>query len=388
VVSLIVTTLVFASSAFDDEAEALAKARAFRQVAATANGTYLNHYEPAFELRDSEHDSNQYVFNFKDGRVRLRRSDHLIIGFSFSPADANWPPPDTWDSQNAVGDVAAQALAEQYIAASGWSQLCVLKSLLRGVAGGDMAYIMSYAPQYNNVNFHPHDKISLTIEYHSGRLLMLARTIELPNPPASLTPSITLESALYYFLVHLSSEYGVTHINLDAADLVIWNPKPWEINTESNTLPQSVLGMIGTNESTLVYCLAASQPSTGQTVKADIAAFGGYVDPQSGTVWSVKRYSPFGRGGRPGLLRWDLGVGAITVSNGKQAIEVKEADVDQVFAPRTFTPSSKIVLRRAKVVVVIEYDRTSGLIRTSQNEMHSYGKPSDNLKRALDQLTR
>jgi hypothetical protein len=386
--ALLLSVSLLASILHDDESLALGKARAFRNVAASANGTYQNSYIPVFELRATDHTPKYYHFIFGDGGVVVRRSDHLIIGFSFSPPDAAAPVLDSWDTQNAIGDSAAQALAGQYIVASGCTQLYTLKHFERDLhAIIHVAYSMTHLPTYSDVLYHPDYKVSTLVEYNTGRLLLLVRDADLPNPPASFEITVTREAALYNFAMHVLSSYGVSNINIETSELVIWNPKQKHINHESNNLPQPVLDLIGTNGSVLVYCFLGVQPGLVSEGKQAISSFEGYIDPSTGTVWSVKQYHPFG-GGTAGPLRWDLGVGATTVSNGKQTIEVKDADVDQVSAPRTFTPSSKIVLRRAKVVIVIEYDRASGLIRTSQNGMHSYGKPSDNLKRALDQLTR
>ncbi len=371
----------------DDEAVALAKARAFRDMAATANGTYSNLYVPVFELESADHTPDVYVFAFPDGRVRLRRSDHLIVGFSYSPPDRVFPPPESWDHQNAIGDNLAMALGTEYVAASGCTQPVVVKQFVRELnANGFPAYVLAYLPTHESIFFHPEHRIAALIDYNTGRLTGLTRDPRLPNPPTSFQVSISLEAAIYNFAAHVYTNFGASTLNVEVAELVIWNPKPQHINQNVNAVPQSVLDLIGTNESTLAYCFSAFQPSMGESVKTDVAAFGGYVDPNSGTVWSVKKYSPFG-GGKAAPLRWDLGIGAITVSNGRQSVEVKDADVDQASAPKKFTPTAKLVLRRAKVVVMIEYDRSSGLIRTTLGEAHSYGKPSPNLKKALDKLT-
>ncbi len=372
---------------YDDEVTALNKARAFRETAASANGTYSNQYSPVFELEKTDHNAEIYHFYFADGGVRIRRSDHLIVGFSFSPPDAARPVLDTWDAQNAIGDSAAQTLAGQYIEASGCSQPCVLKYFERDLhAVMYVAYSMTHLPAHNSVLYHPQYAISTLVEYNTGRLLFLVRDAELPNPPASFLTSVPHETALYNFAAHVFTTYGASNINVETSELVIWNPQPSHISYESHSLPQSVLDLIGTNDSVLVYCFWAVQPSGYAEGKRDISGYGGYVDPNSGAVWSVKQYFPFG-GGKAAPLRWDLGIGAITVSNAKQSIEVKDADVDQVPEPKAFNASSRLVLRRAKVVVMIEYDRASGLLRTTLGEAHSYGKPSPNLKKALDRLT-
>lgn len=386
--SMILLSLIFSTSIVsDDEADALAKARTFRELAASANGMLSNHYVPVFELKETDHTTESYDFIFADGGVIVRRSDHLIVGFSFSPPDKARPR-DEWDEFNAIGDTTAQALAAQYIEASGLSQPCVVKAFTRDLNSSfSTAYIMTVAPTYNSIPYHPTYGIFVEVEYNTGRLLGFSRDAELPHPPPTFQTSVTLENALFNFATHVFNTYGVSNINMETSELVIWNPKPTHINYQSNNMPQSVLDLIGTNDSVLVYCFWAVQPSGYAEGKRDISGYSGYVDPNSGAVWSVKQYFPFG-GGKATPLQWDLGIGAITVSNAKQSIEVKDADVDRISAPKKFTPSSKIVLRRAKVVVVIEYDRSSGLIRTTLGEAHSYGKPSADLKKALDRLTR
>ncbi len=372
----------------DDEAVALAKARAFRDVAATANRTYSNLYSPVFELRGTDHSSDKYVFEFKDGGVILLRSNHLVVGFSFSPLDEAIPL-ETWDSLNAIGDSAAVALAMNYLTAAGHSLNFVVMRLRReNNVSGRPGYVFNCAPTYNGIPFDGGYQAFAVIEPSTGRLTGYFGPENTPNPPASLQSSISPETALYNFASWVYSNYGASNLNIDGAELVIWNPKPQDINQSANNVPQAVLDLIGTNESTLVYYFSAFQPSMGESTKTDVAFFEGYVDPNSGTVWSVKQYTPFGGGGgKLAPLRWDLGLGEIIASNGRHSIEVKDADVDRVPAPKAFNASSRLVLRRAKVVVMIEYDRTSGLLRTTLREAHSYGKPSPNLKKALDRLT-
>lgn len=385
-VSIIVTSLVFVASAFDDEAEALAKARAFRNIAATANGSYSNSYIPVFEVKETNHTLDKYVFDFADGGVILLRSNHLVVGFSFSPPDEA-KAMEAWDSQNAIGDSAAVGLAMQYFTAAGYTISFAVMRLRRELnVSGRPGYVLNCAPTFSGIPFDGDYQAFAVIEPNTGRLTGFFGPESLPNPPASLHVATTIETAVHNFAAWILANFGASALNLDLAGLMIWNPKPTDINQGSHNVPQSILDLIGTNNTALVYFLSAFQPSVGEIVKPDAALFEGYVDPVTGAVWSVKKYAPLG-GGKSAPLRWDLGVGPITVSNGKESIEVKDADVDQVAAPRKFTPSSKLILRRAKVVAVIEYDRASGLIRTSLDGSHSYGKPSGNLKKALDVLS-
>ncbi len=228
----------------------------------------------------------------------------------------------------------------------------------------------------------PYDKTHgsfFEISHTTGRLMAM-ELYEVPQPPSSVTPTITSNQAFATATAYVNSEYGITSFaDLEPAKLCIWKPVSEIPPGQDNFLTSAHATMAANNQGLLSWTLYFEGRDTlSSKGGVYVPRYAVHVDAQTGDLLVVYEYQPFGGGGES-VVTWtapDLGSGplAIVDAETKRSVARISSVLSPAEAPRKRPEGRKIVLKRGRYSMLAWIDPQSGLVWTEKNKRRKYAK--------------
>ncbi len=331
-----------------------------------------------FDLPDDHWD-----INYIDGYVLVNKATGRVTQAWSSlpcPLDATYDPGAAHTSAELL------ALFQAWWEAAGHAgQLTLTAS---GVGSEDETTVAwAWAcPTVGNVPYHYEHRSYIEIGYRTGRLAE-ATFIDVPTPPADVTTTYPAAQAEAQVIGYILANMSSSSVTLDGpTTLCIWGPSKSKYRNDVDDFITPAQYQLGReNGSMLVYCIRAMHCSTPDYDDDPQGYYyEGFVDAKTGTLMRVTEYGGGGRGaGRaPVPFGWDLTPGQTSVL-GAATATVPKGDVDRAYPKNPPAKGVKLILKRCRVYIPVEFDAKSGLLWTGKGKLRSYGKPNAPLLKAL-----
>ncbi|NOG39625.1 MAG: hypothetical protein HND43_09570 [Armatimonadetes bacterium] len=230
--------------------------------------------------------------------------------------------------------------------------------------------------------------LDVMFRYHatSGQVLEM-RVMPDPILPPVLTPRISLQDARR--TVHAAIARHIGPVVLSEVD---WKPLrlrawyPMELNFIYHDLPFDRVAYEREYRTVLVYDVyyedANARPHPGSGFRP-----GWYirVDAITGKLLVVEKTGTgFGAStSKPVPFGWDLGPGPIAATMEGKTHELSHADVLKVQTGSPNEPGVPVLLQRARLILNALYYPQANLLSVGEGKLRSFGRPDDELKKAL-----
>lgn len=354
---------------------------AFRLVAAKAGTSSIVGTPPSTNdptVNEDKYPGCFYLDYIGDVTV-VRKSDGIIVHFRMYDRSSN---DSTWNESAKLTSSELRDLAQHYRDAAGMSGTVYVESITENKDVDPMIQDVWVSLQQGGVPYDRNHGSFFEISHTTGRLMAMELG-EVPQPPDSVTPSITSSQAFATAVAYVNSEYGSTSFaDLEAAKLCIWKPVSEIPAGQDNFLTSTHATMASNNQGMLIWNLffevRDDDPGKGGVYSPRYEV---HVDAVTGDLLVVYQMMPFGGGGGSGTSGKstpspDLGAGPLAIEDVavKHQLTLKSAVLSPVKAPKKRPEGRKVVLKRGRYSMLAWIDLESGLVWTEKDKRRNYAK--------------
>ncbi len=247
-------------------------------------------------------------------------------------------------------------------------------------------------PTVEGVPFHDGFVPFVTVGWKSGRLES-AEYEDMPKPPRDLHATFPARQAEAIAVDYLFANMKPNRLVLyRPVELCMWNPYCTQTRRVDRWYGAEVASLEDRDETMLVYSVSAYRPCPSDEKDLDSATwYEGIVDAKTGVLLAATGpggYGVFGgpSGGGPQReavpFGWDLAPGPTSVLGATTAF-VPKGDVSRIYPKNPPTKGVKLILKRTRTYIPVEFDAKSGLLWTGEGKLRSYGRPNAPLLKAL-----
>lgn len=296
--------------------------------------------------------------------------------------------PTSWNNSRAIRpDQCLEALQIVYSAA-GFSHQLQLESCFRQEDWYyDQCFEVNAHPVYRGVRFWD-GPVNAKVEHTTGRIMHFSvADDDLPTPPTSVTPYISIQEARVSAFEFLRERAGVQR----PYDQGGWGLCIWRIRNHNyfNDFTQIERDKQAANEGLLVYRLVILNLDK---CASDLSWLGElfivYVSPEDGHILTVEesgaKYAFGGGTIPPPRFGWDVSHKDALVTINKKS--VYKGPIDIAFVKRTvdkpFT-GKQVLISAGKRGIVALFDKKSGLLCAKARDRYAVGRPNKELLLAL-----
>ncbi len=327
------------------------------------------------------------VYELGSAKVRVDLIRRSIASFTedFSGVDL------VWSESERMGEQELESLATELLRVAGISGRAVVHHVdLYGSNGPEGSICAHALPTSAGIPFAYDWAVLLTVEHRSGRLYQLTRlNPDLPEPPPLATPALSPAAAR----LTMASEILVARPQVALlaaakdAKLVFWAPRGAD-SFAVNRLTEAQAQMGRENKALLAYwAYFLAEPLSPHEPGP---AFEAFLDARTGRLLAINAFEgpwagePGGAVPRP--FGWDLGPGPLTITLGGKTYELSSADVLKVQQGSPNEPGVPVLLQRARLILNALYYPKAILLSVGEGKLRSFGRPDEELKKALSAL--
>ena len=327
--------------------------------------------------------------NFGDGISSVAVTDEGRVRSAALPSADSLPQ--TWQTGRALSTPALLEVAQQCFEAAGFDGQLRLNYCRRATdSRSDRCFELSAAPSFRGVPYSFGYESTFTVEHTTGRLEDMSLPYdELPTPPASLNPGISLNNASAMIASFLRNHEGVSRAYFYApTELGIWGPRRLNgfdgLNQEDLNRQAAGQGML------VYYGVVFDLDRTSADLRTTWGSYGVIVDAEDGrviTMWA-NRAGGFGGGAKaPSPYSWNLDEPHRAGTTGHQTLHRGPIRVDFVkFTQKPPFTGKPVNLTCGRITYAAQFDPGSGLLSIRTHGRHSIGRPDGRVAAALRKI--
>ena len=365
----------------------------FREIAARdKNGKLL--CEPLPETKFEDYNiperPDEYGFTYSDGIISISKAGGKVVYFSANRTPTRVSIPD-WQKSRQLSSDQLLEISRYY-----WKQAGYLDSLKtyfieRWWADSvthNMFFLRALRTD-SGITMDPNSNTEFGLEYVTGRLYFLSVKIS-PLAPLERAPKISLKDAFVKSLVFLSEKYSQSYfIEIFPILLCSWAPRSNELSSRMNYLTENDHIQGVKNQGVLIWQSTLSMPvlpihgELSRMVWVNLKATDGRILGGALGIYYPIFYLTVSK-----YLWLNLEPGEIRVSTEDSNSTLARASIEQCSVSFVSAKGELVILRRNKVIFVLTYDSKTGLLWARDGKVWKGAKPSANLKKAIEKLTK